>query len=319
MFKVNGMPLLANELSVIEELKHQLDINGLKRFHTIKRGPRDIQVSCPIHKDGQERKPSCGISTEDKGKTPAGTVNCFTCGYTANLQEMISHCFGHEDEGKFGIQWLGKNFMTVAVEHRTPLELNMDRHSSYKQENNFVTEKELDSYRFTHPYVYKRKLTDEIIEKFDIGFDSRTKCVTFPVWNIQGNCVFIARRSVVTKFFNYPDNVVKPVYGAHLITPKMGTVIICESIFNALTCWTYGHPAVALLGLGSPEQYDILRKMRVRKFILAMDPDEAGARATKNLRRELKAHKIITEYVIPQGSDINDLNLHQFNELAEIY
>ena len=36
----------------------------------------------------------------------------------------------------------------------------------------FVTEEELKSYRFTIPYMYERKMTDALIEKFDVGYDA---------------------------------------------------------------------------------------------------------------------------------------------------
>jgi len=98
MFYVNKNPILASELEVLNELKTQLALNGIQRFAEFKPGPRNIQFNCPIHAGGQERKPSCGISTVNKEEVPAGTVHCFTCGYTATLEQMISHCFGKDDD-----------------------------------------------------------------------------------------------------------------------------------------------------------------------------------------------------------------------------
>ena len=76
---------------------------------------------------------------------------------------------------------------------------------------------------------------------------------------------FVARRAINTKLFHYPDNVEKPVYGAHLIDDSVKELYVCESAINALTCWVYGKKAVALLGLGTKYQYDILKKLPVRK------------------------------------------------------
>lgn len=332
MFYVSGNPILAEDLEVLQELKRQLEYNGILRFADFKVGPRNIQFNCPIHNDGQERKPSCGISTTNQEGTPAGTVHCFACGYTATLEEMISHCFGKDDGGSFGKEWLIKNFLTVSVDSRKPIELNLNRDKNSGLVEHFISEEELDSYRYYHDYMYTRKLTDEVIEQFDVGYDKHfelkdkdgkvkgvMRCVTFPVRDISGNTLFIARRSVDTKFFHYPEDVQKPVYGLYELPKDAKEVIICESMFNALTCYVYGKPAVALLGLGTPYQFEQLRKLPCRKFITALDGDDAGRRATVRLKKALGRNKLVTSYVIPQGKDVNDLTFEEFKNLEEIF
>ena len=323
MFTVNNNPILADDLEVLEELKNQLAANGIQRFATFKPGPDNIQFNCPIHNEGQERKPSCGISTVKKGKHPAGTVHCFTCGYTANLEEMISHCFGRDDQGVFGREWLTKNFLTISVEQRKDLVLDMQRkHSSDPVE--YISEEELDSYRYYHEYMYKRRLTDEIIEKFDVGYDKdfelggkHLRCVTFPVRDEQGRTLFIVRRCIDSKVFHYPTGAKKPVYGLYELPKDANEVVVCESVFNALTCYVYGIPAVALLGLGTDYQYQQLRRLNCRKIIAGFDPDDAGQRATKRLRRALP-EKLVSSYIIPPGKDINDLSREEFENLQQI-
>ena len=138
----------------------------------------------------------------------------------------------------------------------------------------------------------------------------------------HGNTLFIARRSVVTKYFNYPKGVEKPVYGLYELGqqkqfPK--EVIICESMLDALTCWVYGKPAVALNGLGNELQFKQLRQMPCRKFILATDNDSAGMKARKRIRENVR-NKLITEYIIPDGKkDINDLEMLEFKRLEEVF
>ena len=204
MFYVNKNPILAGELEVLNELKTQLALNGIQRFAEFKPGPRNIQFNCPIHADGQERRPSCGISTVNKEGVPAGTVHCFTCGYTATLEQMISHCFGKDDDGVFGREWLIKNFLTISIENRKDIILDLQRGNNKDNLNKYISEQELDSYRYYHPYMYKRRLTNEVIEQFDVGYDNRfelkdkfgkvksvLKCLTFPVRDINGNTLFI--------------------------------------------------------------------------------------------------------------------------------
>lgn len=331
MFYVNKNPILAGELEVLNELKTQLALNGIQRFAEFKPGPRNIQFNCPIHAGGQERKPSCGISTVNNEGVPAGTVHCFTCGYTATLEQMISHCFGKDDDGVFGREWLIKNFLTISIENRKDIILDLQRGDN-KITNNYITEEELDSYRYYHPYMYKRRLTDEVIEQFDVGYDNHfelkdkfgkvksvLRCLTFPVRDINGNTLFIARRSVDIKFFHYPEGVNKPIYGLYELPKDVKEVIVCEGILDALTCWVYGKPAVALLGLGTEYQYDQLRKLRCRKIITALDPDTAGRRATVRLEKALSGSKLVTSYIIPEGKDINDLEKEEFENLQELF
>lgn len=331
MFYVNKNPILAGELEVLNELKTQLALNGIQRFAEFKPGPRNIQFNCPIHADGQERNPSCGISIINQEGVPAGTVHCFTCGYTATLEQMISHCFGKDDDGAFGREWLIKNFLTISIENRKDIILDLQRGNN-KITNNYITEEELDSYRYYHPYMYKRRLTDEVIEQFDVGYDNHfelkdkfgkvksvLRCLTFPVRDINGNTLFIARRSVDIKFFHYPEGINKPVYGLYELPKDAKEVIVCESILNALTCYVYGKPAVALLGLGTEYQYEQLRKLGCRKIITALDPDAAGQRATARLKKALNGSKLVTSYIIPEGKDINDLEKEEFENLQELF
>ena len=176
--------------------------------------------------------------------------------------------------------------------------------------------------------MYKRKLTDEIIDLFDIGYDKNTECITFPNRDINGNCLFVARRSVKTKFFNYPQDVEKPVYGLYECNICAKTIknwfpdeiIICESMIDALTCWVYGRYAVALNGTGNENQFKTLRNMPNRKFILATDMDEAGLKARERIRQSL-GNKLVTEYVwdINVAKDINDMNKEYFDSLKEVF
>ena len=331
MFYINRNPILADDLEVLNELKHQLARRGILRFNEFKVGPRNIQFNCPIHSNGQERKPSCGISTTPIRDTPAGTVHCFTCGYTATLEEMVSHCFGKDDLGNYGREWLIKHFLTVSIENRKDISLDVSR-GSKSIEMHYISGEELDSYRYYHPYMYQRKLTDEVIEKFDVGYDNHfelkdkdgkvkqvLRCLTFPVREKNGNTLFIARRSIDVKFFHYPAGVNKPVYGIYELPDDAEEVIVCESILNALTCWVYGKYAVALNGLGTEYQYTQLKKLPARKLIIALDPDAAGQRASERLKKELGAVKIVTQYDIPIGKDLNDLNQSEFKNLLEIF
>ena len=318
MIKLQDTIIQSDTQSVLDTLKFDLAQHGVNRFNQFRRNGDNIQTSCPFHKNGQERKPSFGVNGEiDK-------CHCFSCGWAGTIEEMISELYGYQDEGKFGKRWLIKRFNTIEIESRPNILENFegrkngnsvslhrnsitDCNNKSGENNTFIKEEELDKYRYIHPYLYERGLTDEIIERFDIGYDRERKEITFPVRDIEGRCVFVAGRSTERKFFHLPKGMDKPIYCSHLFRyGTYTTAYITESFLNCLTCWKYNKPAMALIGTGNRKQYEILNKLPVREYILAFDPDEAGRKATERFRKNVHG-KIIKELVYTDNRDINDL------------
>ena len=316
MIKLQDTIIQTDTQSALDRLKFDLAQHGVDRFHQFRRNGDNIQTSCPFHKNGQERKPSFGVNGEiDK-------CHCFACGWSGTIEEMISELYGYQDEGKFGKRWLIKRFNTVEIETRPNImdgfngrnnRLNdrniniLNNLNNNPIDNTYISDEELDKYRYIHPYMYERGLTDEIIERFDIGYDRERKEITFPVRDIEGRCVFVAGRSTERKFFRLPKGMDKPIYCSHLFRyGTYTTAYITESFLNCLTCWKYDKPAMAMIGTGNRKQYEILNKLPVREYILAFDPDEAGRKATERFRKNVHG-KIIKELVYPDNRDINDL------------
>lgn len=326
MFEVRGLPILVDDIEVIRTIRQQVyEQQGREILSKIKQSGNNIMVCCPYHNNGQEKKPSCGILTVARNGHNSGTYHCFACHDEGSLAKFVARCFEKEDES-FGEKWLLENFVTGELYERP--DLNIDFSRNKKQHTiNYVTEEELSKYRFYHPYMYKRKLTNEVIEKYDVGYQKDfvfsegwkpTEVITFPVRDINGKCLFVSRRSIYGKTFFLPQDIEKPVYGIYELPKDCKDVIICESVINALTCVAYGRPAVALFGTGSPYQIEQLNKLSVRHYILALDPDKAGEKGTYKLKRGLKG-KLLTKLVVPTGKDINDLSYEEFLSLPEIY
>lgn len=322
MIKLQDTYIQTDTQSVLDVLKFDLAQHGVNRFHIFRNNGENVQTNCPFHKNGQERKPSFGVNGEiDK-------CHCFACGWSGTIEEMISELYGYQDEGKFGKRWLIKRFNTVEIETRPnimegfngrnniTIRNNNDIHrfkqhiqsnKSSEQYSGEITEEELDKYRYIHPYMYQRGLTDEIIERFDIGYDREREEITFPVADLQGTVRFIASRSVKNKFFRLPKNENKPIYqGYRFMSGRYKEAYITESFLNCLTCWKYDKPAMAMIGTGNKKQYEILNNLPVRTYILCFDPDEAGRKATERFKKHVHG-KIIKELVYPDNRDINDL------------
>ena len=315
------------ELSdILTELVNQLRANNIPLIAKQRDSGDHIQITCPYHSNGMERKPSAGLRKSD------GIFHCFACGEVHSLPEVISHCFGHDEDliGTWGWTWLLKNFAIVQVEERKDVELDFSRDKKASnnnrvgiRSNNYISDEELDKYRYTHPYMKKRGLTDEIIELFDIGVDLQSNCITFPNLDKNGNCLFVARRGINSKWFNYPAHVQKPLYGLYQLYqlhPFPNEVIVCESMFDALSFWTVGKYACALNGLGNELQFKQLRNLPCREIILATDMDERGLAARERIRKNMKNTKIIAEYFFPEGrKDANDCTKEELKNLQKYY
>ena len=306
---------LINEQLFIDLRQYILSKTNKLYFNKIRQLSEDVMISCPYHKEGQERKPSCGVKRVSDVYGPAGTLHCFSCGATTNLSEMMKDILGdlyNEDE----------------VESRFNLKL-ISAQSSIQQERKvfqfdipkkLTTEEDiLKHYRFYHPYLETRGITKEVAELYDIGFDEYNDQITFPLRDIMGRCIGIGRRSIKFKQYEYPAKMVKPLYGVYELGQVLRYVWVVEGPFNLWSLRVWGKQGVALLGTGTQTQYKELLKLKCKGFVLALDGDEAGHKGTEKLKQFLLNNKrIVHTALIPEGKDINDLSHEEFRQVQVI-
>lgn len=300
-------------------------------------------VYCPFHNDGKEKKPSCGILLKEEfrggQRYPAGFWHCFACSFAGTMQEAIAKLLEIHSVNSSAIQWLEENIpgfvANLDFEYLIPPNMMEAVQAKYtvnqiKESLNskptYISEEELASYRFVIPYMYERKLTDKVIEDYDIGYDAnfippgRSKpvpCITFPVRDINGNTLFFCRRSVKGKYYNYPTGVTKPLFGIDRIPKNCRSLVICESCINSLTSIVYGRPAVALMGTGNSFQINQLRHLGIQEFVICTDGDEAGRKAAQKLKNALSDIAFVWTINMPDGKDLNDCSKEEYDELYD--
>lgn len=325
MIEINDVPILASVEDIVSTLRMELHAHGVPLLKDMKKTQNNVMVTCPVHKNGQEQQPSCGISVVNirrNNKTyPAGTVNCFRCGYIASLPEMISYCFGFDDKGRQGFKWVTKNFVNIAIEERPDMILDMSRGKKKKEERQYLSEEELDAYRYTHPYMYQRGLTDDIIEEFDIGYDKEYKALTFPVHDETGKTLFVQRRSVKGKQFINDITTMKSesLYGYYHVIQNLHWIdrlYICESPIDALTFWKYDMAAVATMqAIPTPTQLKLLDRLPIREQVSALDDDEAGRKGEERLKKHLGKSKLLYDVKFPSsGSDEDKMDINKMDQ-----
>ena len=132
----------------------------------------------------------------------------------------------------------------------------------------------------------------------------------------------MARRSINTKWFNYPQKAEKPLYGLYELRKQLeqiNKIYITESMIDCLLLWQAGKYALALNGTGSDTQISEIKRLGVRHIVLATDNDKAGNTARQRLKKSIK-NKIITEVLFPDDiKDIGDLGkAGRFYEIKNI-
>ena len=152
--------------------------------------------------------------------------------------------------------------------------------------------------------------------KFKIGWNPETDALTFPIWDAQGRLIGVTERLVKKKGFNIPKGMPKVVYLLNFIIKEGITeVYVLESQIDALYLWSLGKPAIALLGTGSKDQYEILKKSGIRTYHLALDGDMAGRHGVRNFIDIMPNSVMIDVLMLPDQKDINDLSLEEINSL----
>lgn len=339
------------EQQVLTALK---TLENLGMIQLVKPTGNYYQIHCPNksgHIGGEDKRPSCGVLLREEirdGRTmPVGWTHCFACGYHKMLPDVVTDILKYKNISRSGLEWLKENVPgfdenEVDFDYLLPQELSSQLANKYainyiqtKSANlqpTYISEKELASYRLVVPYMYERKLTDEIIAKYDVGYDANFKpagrksivpCITFPIRDLQGRTLGFCRRSIKGKYFFMDGGKSKSVYGIYELPKGVKSVIITESCFNCLTACRYGYPAVALLGTGTDAEIQQLKLIGAQEFVICLDNDEAGHRGTKKLKKALSKVAIIRVMTIPPkvdpttgesiARDVNDLTKEEFD------
>lgn len=317
MITVWGVPIVATVEQVLKDIKLQLYGAGLLK--DINNTGADLMVTCPFHKGGKENKPSCGVLLKEKvvkeKKYEAGTVHCYTCGYTADLPQFVSDVLGLENN-LAGYKWLVGKY-NYSAQEREPIELNLYRGEA--QKSSYMDEDEVERYYrelINSPeaceYLHKRKLESWVLDAYKLGYDKEDKTVLFPVRDMTGKVVFYKGRSIAGKHFYNAKDIDKSslVFGLYelcngcfsqgIATPE-SEIWITESEIDTLSLISYGVFAISIMGSHiSEEQCKELEKTPFRRFVLATDNDDAGRKGASQIKRLL----------IPKGFRFTNLKWH---------
>lgn len=276
----------------IVDYLHERGIDPQKRFRCLN----------PAHLD---RDPSMGYDAKRQ------KVHCFACGADYDLFDLLtldenlasprdalalaSRRYGHGDADRPAKRAVPESEGSRGEGGSAP---------RLKEEKmlNVAYLNDCFQHRNETDYFARRGLSDEVIEKFRLGYDPKHDCVVLPCEG--GHCV---RRSVSEKKYLNEKGQPSPLFQPELLSDRQANpVFLLEGTFDALSAEELGYPAAALNGAGNREKAAaLLRKLSGPAPILILtDNDAAGDNWAKALTEEFSW--LYRCPPVPEGKDLNE-------------
>lgn len=267
----------------------------------------DFIIFCPYHNN--YRTPAAEVS-----KT-RGTFFCFSCQTTKTLIEFVMYTTNktYFETIRFIDSFASEADISDIVDNI------LKEHNDYAEfDNNMIMKlhnQALNSSRAMQ-YFENRKLSQDSITKFYLGYSEKQDMVTIPVSSPDGKMfVGFIGRSVEGKDFKNTPGLPKSkvLFNLHRVR-KFPTVYVVESSFDAIRLDQNGISAVATLGANvSRSQIELLTKYFNNAIIIG-DNDDAG----KGMQRKVSEGlgKRATLISIPSRfKDIGDMTDEDIREL----
>jgi len=177
----------------------------------------------------------------------------------------------------------------------------------------------------THPYLFERGLTRETAEKFGVGFfsgrGSMQNRIVIPIHNVEGDLVAYAGRAIdgSEPRYKFPSGFHKSleVFNLHRVKGELSVVLV-EGFFDCMKITQAGCPCVALMGSSMSDTQEDLLRNRFAEIILMLDGDEAGRKATDEIRDRLECVMYSVRIVqLPEGVQPDQLSDDEIRSLLD--
>lgn len=301
----------------VREIAAQNDDVILSELGLAIRKNGSIQCKCPIH----------------NGDNPTG--------FSYKSSDKIWKCWTHHCHEKYGSDVIGLVMgvrgctLRQAVEFILDLSQNIEVNGSpevkqfirrnHKNETIFFDESFFDDKNRATPYLIGRGYSQSVIDAFR-GFTFKNR-EYLPIITDSDQILGFAGRLTVPdeakpKWKLYPEQLEKnnTLFGINLtklLLAEKKEAILVEGPLDVINLYEKGvKHAVGVLGTSiSQEQIKLLIKWKVKKIIIAFDPDSAGIAAAKTLEKRLSLYFYVTNITEKLPKDPGDLNKNE----VEVY
>lgn len=247
-------------------------------------------------------------------RTPAGEVDknngtffCFSCQKIADLVELVMHVSGRTyfEAVRFIKSKEQENDLEIEINKKLYIKPDYVPYDELiiKRLNNQM----MDSDRAKN-YMFYRKITQDSINKFALGYSEKQDMVTIPVHSPDGIPVGFVGRSIEGKDFKNTPGLPKSktLFNLHRVKTA-SRVYVVESSFDAIRLDQVGFPAVATLGANvSNAQTELLQKY-FNNIIVIADNDEAGGNMKDKIIEKLGSRVSVIQ-LNKEYKDIGDMD-----------
>jgi len=277
-----------------------------------------VTVLCPFHSD---HTPSLSINLDNN------MFHCFACQAGGDILDFVARIENvrlvqaAERVAKVcGVVLDG----TKSLSNRPPdrsrrsnkTQIKRCQNDNMEDQGNPVKSSPLD---ITHPYLFDRGLSSELIKEFGLGVCSKGRLrnrVCIPIHSPDGS-------RVLGSSGRWANNVVPKGIPKYLLpagfrksqllfnyhrAAEASHLVIVEGYWSVFRLHALKVPAVALMGSSlSDMQARLLFQSKARWVILLLDADPAGQKATADLLPLLSSKFFVHTPVLPDGASPDDM------------
>jgi 5S rRNA maturation endonuclease (ribonuclease M5) len=171
----------------------------------------------------------------------------------------------------------------------------------------------LDEYRYRHPYLERRGISEAVQRLLGVGYDKRSRAVTMPWFNPDGTLANVKYRRVDSKIFWYAKNgypIRELLYGINVIYERnIKRAAIVEAEIDAMTLMSAGVPAIATGGSGNFNEVkrDLIARSPLEEIVIVADHDDAGQAMKRRIVEMLRGYVIVKVAGYPKRyKDVNE-------------
>lgn len=203
----------------------------------------------------------------------------------------------NEDNGLYYCQRCGeKGSLSALIDDLPPVDLK-DIRQRLKAANQFepvrhYPEPWLAQFDFPHPYWGQRGFSQNTVERFQLGYDPVTDCVTIPLRDSHARILGVVRRrlddSKPKYMFPRGFKSGKDLFASYLARNHHHRLALVEGPLDAIACWDARVPALALHGARiTSDQVTLLKVLGVHTVVCMTDNDYAGREAILSIKSGL--------------------------------
>jgi DNA primase len=319
-------------------LEMVIDRYGWKLRRT---GPTVLRGRCPLPTHRSQESSESFTATLDKGTGGAWSCHSQSCaagrggkkgGNALDLVAAAERCSIRDAATKL-IEWFPAQGATLGKKHSPDPGQQTENPSRGEsgdgQDVNKPLQFQLKGIDPAHPYLQSRGVTQELAERFGVGYFSGRGSMhgrlVFPIHNKTGELVAYAGRAIDESKpkYKFPAGFHKSLelYNLHRTIEKGNPkrrIVIVEGFFDCLKVSAAGFPCVALMGSSISEVQAELVVRHFKAAYVLLDGDEAGQRGAEECLMRLGRCMFIYAPMLWVGKQPDILSAEEIRNLMKI-